>query len=85
MTKTMFLAALFALGAVPGLAAGTPADRKASAAAPVSSDDARAMASKQISAQQKAETTLAQACPCCHQHGDQQTSNSERPRAGGQR
>ncbi len=58
MTK-MMLAALLALAAVPALGADTTSDRKA--AAVTSTDEARAVAGKQIAAQ-----TPALACSCTH-------------------
>lgn len=60
MTKRMILAALLAFSAVPVLAADTAADRKTT---PVSTDDARALAGRQIAAQTKADV---RACSCSH-------------------
>ncbi len=60
MTKRMVLAGLLARAAVPALAVA------ASQAAPVSTDEARALAAKQIAAQQKADS--ARTCACPHGH-----------------
>ena len=62
MTKRMLLAGLLALTAVPVLAADVTADRKV--ATPVSTDEARALAGKQIAAQAKADQV--RACSCAH-------------------
>ena len=62
MLKRMVLAGLLAMAAVPVLAADTAADRIATTA-PASTNDARALAGKQIVAQQKA---AAMACSCKH-------------------
>lgn len=85
MTKSMLFAALLALSAVPAaLAADTASDRKATAT-PASTDEARALAGRQIIAQEKAENTLARACTCSRRDGNPESSSSERTRAGGQR
>jgi hypothetical protein len=66
MTKRIVLAGLLALAAVPVLGADAASGRKV--ATPVSTDEARAMAGKQIAAQEKAEAASARACTCSHGH-----------------
>jgi hypothetical protein len=63
MMKRMVLAGLLSLAAVPALAADTSTDRKASV---TSTDEARALAGRGISAKSKADTTPARGCTCAH-------------------
>ncbi|HEU4381997.1 MAG TPA: hypothetical protein VFR85_00740 [Anaeromyxobacteraceae bacterium] len=62
MLKRMVLAGLLTLAAAPVLAADTASDRRA----PVSTDEARVLAGKQIKAQEKAASDTARACSCKH-------------------
>jgi hypothetical protein len=77
----MLLAGLLALGAV-GAPAGEAASGRGGAG---SSDQARAMAGKQIAAQAKAETAPVRACTCSQRGSEPETGRSGRVRAGGQR